>query len=296
LSQYYDQTQKANSWGSRTDLDNVLDLKKALSGVEEAMKEPNVASRPSQAGPFKSARKIRLPHTPLTPSIVADDKSSASITTAYTALRTRFLRSLTTKGFRSVLITSALEAEGKTLTAINLAISCARLEDNRVLLVDADLRKKGLTTFLNCRDSAGLFDVLGQGLDPDSAILATDLPNLYVLPAGSQPGSLTELFAGTYWKDFLAWTDTRFKLVLVDSPPLASVSETELISGGCDGVLMVVRAQSTKRDALQKVSQHLDRQKLLGVVFNSVKQDGPDEYYGERPPQKGPEKQAEALK
>ncbi len=294
MSRYYDQTQKANYWESQTDLDNVLDLKKALSTVAETLKEPNIEPPSSMVEPLPlgSGRKIRLPNTSLTPSILSDDHASAPIATAYGALRTRFLRLLTPKSFHSVVVTSALEAEGKTLTAVNLAISCARLEGNRVLLVDADLRKKGLSQFLKCSDAPGLLDILGNSVDPESAIVSTDLPNLYVLPAGRQNRPLTELFAGNHWKDFVAWTNTNFKLVLVDSPPLAPLADTELISAGCDGVLMVVRAQSTKRDILQKVSKHLDRQKLLGIVFNSTRQDRPDEYYGERPPRKGSAKQA----
>jgi capsular exopolysaccharide synthesis family protein len=190
---------------------------------------------------------------------------------------------MSTGDLRSVVITSALEGEGKTLTAMNLAISCAGLEGTRVLLVDADLRKRGLGKFQEYPSSTGLVNVLGRGAQPESAILSTNLENLYLLPAGIPDGPPTELFAGTRWKEFVNWAKGIFRIVIVDSPPLAAVADSELIAAGCDGILMVVRALSTRRETLQKVVQHLDRRKLVGAVLNSARIENSGSYYAQGP-------------
>jgi capsular exopolysaccharide synthesis family protein len=140
----------------------------------------------------------------------------------------------------------------------------------RVLLIDGDIRSRGLSRRLESLSGPGLSEVLAGKCDPEDAILATDIPNLYVLTAGSPTIPAAELFAGPGWQELIEWSNQSFKLVLVDSPPVLNLADVELMTVACDGVLMVVRAQQTKRDVLQKTTSQLDPKKLLGVVYNAA--------------------------
>lgn len=189
---------------------------------------------------------------------------------SYRALRTRLLRMRSAQGLRSVVITSAVQGEGKTLTSLNLALCCAQLHEMRVLLVDADIRSFGLSRAVDAPQGLGLADILAGNCPPEEAVLATDHPNLYVLCSGSATTPAAELFAGRRWQEFVGWCNETFKLTLMDSPPVLNLSDVELITAGCDGVLMVVRAQQTKRQTLEKCAGQIDSKKLLGIVYNGT--------------------------
>jgi capsular exopolysaccharide synthesis family protein len=167
------------------------------------------------------------------------------------------------------MLTSSVPAEGKTLTSLNLAASCAKLHNLRILLVDGDLRSRGLTRLLKMPDGPGLSDFLGRKTT-EKNVLPTEFENLFVLGAGSLNGQPSELFASPLWGEFIAWASQVYGIVIVDAPPIHTLSDAELISAGCDGVLMVVRALSTSRELAQKCVNRLDKRKLIGVVFNGI--------------------------
>lgn len=189
---------------------------------------------------------------------------------SYRALRTRLLRLRSAQGLRSVVVTSAVQGEGKTLTSLNLALCCAQLQEMRVLLVDADIRSFGLSRAVEAPAGLGLADILTGNCVPEQAVLATDHPNLFVLSSGASDTPAAELFAGRRWQEFVGWCNETFKLALMDSPPVLNLSDVELITAGCDGVLMVVRAQQTKRQILEKCAGQIDSKKLLGIVYNGT--------------------------
>jgi capsular exopolysaccharide synthesis family protein len=198
---------------------------------------------------------------------------------SYRALRAHVLRLKTSQGLRSVQLTSATAGEGKTMTALNLAAFCAQLREMSVLLLDADLRSQGLTRILKLPPSPGLAEVLSGQTEPEKAIVATDVTNLYVLPSGQSSVAPPELFADHRWQEFMTLCNDRFKLIIVDSPPVLGLSDSEAISASCDGILMVVRAQSVERDLLKKVALQLDAKKLLGLVYNAAEQRKKGSYY-----------------
>ncbi len=210
---------------------------------------------------------------PLTGLLQAQFKGSDSVESvleSYRALRTRLLRLRSDLGLRSVIITSASQGEGKTFTSLNLAACCAQLHEMRVLLIDGDIRSRGLSQKLGSLSGPGLSDVLAGKCEPENAVLGTDIPNLYVISSGSASKPSAELFAGQGWQDLIAWSSDSFNLVIVDSPPVLNLADVELMTAACDGVLMVVRALHTKRDLLEKSTSQIDSKKLLGVVYNGV--------------------------
>jgi protein-tyrosine kinase len=291
MSKYFNETLKARHLRATDEL-----LKAALD--EESGEDPIVAPRVERTVSAVDTLSITPPVAPdTTISLVADEPENSAVNgsgrvdllraklqhiqfnnlhsleaaeEAYRGLRTRLLRLRSNKNLRSVVVTSAIQGEGKTLTALNLALCCGQLHDMRVLLVDADVRSSGLSRAVDAPSSPGLADILSDGYKPEDAILATDLPNLFLLASGTAKMPAAELFANRRWQEFIAWSNGAFGLTIVDCPPVLNLSDVEMITAGCDGVLMVVRALQTRRQILQKCAGQMDSKKLLGLVYNGA--------------------------
>jgi capsular exopolysaccharide synthesis family protein len=213
--------------------------------------------------------------------VLRQDDSSKAALEAYRGLRTRLMRHQSKTDLKSIAFTSSLPGEGKTLTTMNLGLCYAQLPQQRVLVIDGDLRTSGLTGLLDHPSSPGLAEVLAGEVTADETIVATNQKNLYVLPAGTVSSSPPELFTGTHWQEFLSHCREIFTVILIDTPPLLPLADFELISAACDGIVMVVRAHFGQRETLQKTASALDQKKLLGVVFNATDVSRHDSYgYG----------------
>lgn len=275
MSKFFDETLRARKPVVPLDAVNLT----GVGGVLEST--PAVQAPGNGVGGLRleHCRKSCLPRSALLQGRFKGSDTIEPAEESYRALRTRLLRLTASQGLRSVVITSASRAEGKTLTSLNLAICCAQLQDMQVLLIDGDIRSRGLTEALGYPPSPGLAEILGGKAEPEKAILSTDLPNLYILAAGSTHVRPPELFAGRHWQELIGWSNESFRLILVDSPPLLNLSDTELISASCDGVLMVVRALHTPREMLQKAARQIDTRKLLGIVYNGSQHSFHNHYY-----------------
>ncbi len=191
---------------------------------------------------------------------------------AYRTLRTRLVKQQTKQGTRSMVITSAAQGEGKTLTTLNMALCYAKIENWPVLVIDADLRSKGLSLVLGNPPAPGLSELLECKCSTEDAIYRTDAPNLWFLPAGTASTPPPELFSSPHWKDLVGWCSESFRMVIIDSPPMLNLADFELIAGCCESVMLVVRAKSTQREPLTKVLAQIETGKLSGIVFNSAEQ------------------------
>src|SRR3989449_8005030 len=147
-----------------------------------------------------------------------------------------------------------------------LGLCYAQLPQQRVLVIDGDMRSRGLTSMLDHPSSPGLAEILSGDVAPDEAIVATNQKNLFILPAGTISSPSPELFIGTRWQEFLGHCGEMFKVILIDTPPILPVADFELISAACDVIVIVVRAHHAQRKALQKTASTLDTKKLVGVV------------------------------
>src|SRR5258708_37586577 len=125
------------------------------------------------------------------------------------------MRTQAKTGLKSIAITSSLPGEGKTLTTMNLGLCYAQLPQQRVLVIDADLRTCGLTSMLDHPSTPGLAEVLAGGVTPDEAIVATNQKNLFVLPVGTGLSSPPELFTGTRWQEFISRCGALFKFIVI---------------------------------------------------------------------------------
>ena len=183
------------------------------------------------------------------------------------AIRTQGLLKQNEK--RVVLISSAVPDEGKTFVTANLGIALAKL-GRRVILVDADLRTPSLHRGFRASPLNGLISYLLGKAEFSSCAYATAVPGLLLIPAGGTSNSAPELFSGSQMTEFLtaARRSDPDALVLIDSAPILAASETRIIAGLVDAVLLVVAANRTSRTSVSRSLSYIKSAPLLGMVLN----------------------------
>lgn len=183
-----------------------------------------------------------------------------------------------------IMVCSARPSEGKTYTAINLALSIALERDRTVLLVDADVAKPSIARVLDFPVTAGLVDYLADHERRlADLMLQTSLPKLRILPAGRRHAHSTELLASESMQQLAQELADRYhdRVVVFDSPPLLATSEAAVLAGLMGQVVMVVEAGKTKREELKEALALLNPDQYIGLVLNkSNRPFGTDYYYG----------------
>jgi len=174
---------------------------------------------------------------------------------------------------RMILVCSAKPNDGKTFCAINLALSMSAEKDVEILLVDADFAKPDVMNRLGASEGPGLLDVLAGDIDDvESCVIATDVPQLSVLPAGTRSNADTELLASERANailESLAAADPR-RIVIFDSPPALAASPASVLAGLVGQVMLVVRADRTSESDLREAVGLLDGCEQIQLVLNSV--------------------------
>ena len=218
--------------------------------------------------------------------LVAHHLPKSQWSEAFRALRTSILLSQADHPPQVILVTSALPREGKTTTAANLAVTLAQLGDSTVI-VDADLRKPGIGRLLNMDNGkyAGLSSYLAgvSSLDLVS-VPHPAIPNLVAIPTGPLPPNPADLLSSHRLVEAIAELRTKYKFIIIDSPPILAATDAVILSVQTDGVLLVVRSGATPKEAFTRTRDLLSSVKcrLLGVVLNAVDSSAPDYYYSYR--------------
>lgn len=183
-----------------------------------------------------------------------------------------------------IMVTSARPHEGKTFTAINLALSIALERDRTVLLVDADVARPSVSRVLDFPGTAGLVDFLAdRDRRLSDLMLQTSLPKLRILPAGRRHAHSTELLASESMQQLAQELAERYpdRVVVFDSPPLLATSEAAVLAGLMGQVVMVVEAGKTKQQEVKEAIALLNPDQYVGLVLNkSSRPFGADYYYG----------------
>ena len=190
---------------------------------------------------------------------------------AYRAVRTALLLSRAERPPKNILFSSAMPGEGKSVTAVNTAIAFAHLMD-RVLLIDADLRRPRCHVLLDQEERPGLTEVLAGFCELEDVVRPTPIKGLYFLGAGATPPNPSELLGSQKMREVLASLGNSFKHVLIDSAPILPVSDTVVLSTMVDGVVIVSGVRTAKkfvRDACARLFG-VGSSKILGVVLNNV--------------------------
>jgi succinoglycan biosynthesis transport protein ExoP len=232
---------------------------------------------------IKSPEEIRehlgLPFLGMVPALFDKDIKNPLINNgvpshfseSFRTVRTNLVFSSADEGTRSVIITSTAPSEGKTVVATNLAVALAQA-GQRVLLVDADMRKPRVHIVFDKPQEPGLSNVLVGKVQMSEAVHFTAVPGLWVMPAGLEPPNPAELLGSKRFKEFMSGLPQHFDWVMIDTPPVMAVTDASVAAHLASGVLFVVGAEMTSRHAGQRALEQLDhaRAKFLGAVLNRV--------------------------
>lgn len=273
-------------------------VEQAVAKIEIQAEAPRQTSgaRPAAAAPADSAetftsRQVNIDFARLRARglLTSDDERSA-LAEEYRMIKRPLLANAfgtnPVKNGNLIMVTSSLPGEGKTFTAINLAISIAMELDRTVLLVDADVAHPRMPEYLGFRAEHGLLDILRQDArDLSNMILRTNIDKLSILPAGRTYARATELLASEAMDRLIADLSNRYpdRLVLFDSPPLLATSEANVLASHMGQIVMVAEADKTPKNALREALTRLEGAcDVVGMVLNksSSQNAGGYGYYG----------------
>ncbi|MDY7230744.1 CpsD/CapB family tyrosine-protein kinase [Hyalangium rubrum] len=190
----------------------------------------------------------------------------------YRTLYYRLERMREVKPMKVIAFTSAMPGEGKTVTAVNLALAAARANpDRRILLIDADLRRCQVATTLGIRAQKGLSELLTDDeCQVRDVVRRFHATRLAVIPAGGTPEEPTQVLASGKMKQFLKAVRDNFEEVYIDLPPTLPFADAGILAHQTDGVMMVVRANVTPTKAVNQAVEQLGGAPLLGCVLNGA--------------------------
>jgi len=189
----------------------------------------------------------------------------------YRNIRTSILLSFSERPPKSMVISSPSPMEGKTTTAINMAIAFSQL-GAPVLIVDGDMRKPRIHRVFNGSNGTGLSSFLSGNAELKSIVKSSNIPNLFYIPSGPIPPNPSELLGSNLFKNMLQFLGRSFHHVIFDAPPVLSFGDSLILSNSVDGVVLVVLSGKTPKEALNQAKNALFQvnAKILGVVVNRV--------------------------
>lgn len=208
------------------------------------------------------------------PRIMAYYAPQSPVAEQYRIIRTNITAGSREIPLKSLAVTSSTHGEGKTITAINLAVTMARDRDKkRVLLADGDLRRANVLKYLGMAESTGITDIIVKGLDPELGLRETGIEGLTVLGAGSKSPDPAELLASRAFVTLLDSLKERFDFIIFDAPPVIPVTDGGLVAARCDGTLVVVQAGRTQRGIVRHCSGLLQQAqaRVLGYVVTNIR-------------------------
>lgn len=179
------------------------------------------------------------------------------------------IRELWRQGSLLLGVTSAVGGEGKTTTAINLALEIARQAEGKVLLVDADLRKPVIRKLLRLKSARGLSELLRRP-DDDLAGYLVRTDSLYVMPSNVSVEDSAKILGSPAGRSVFSRLRQEFDFIVLDLPPILPVADSYVVAGVVDGLVLVVRARRTGRELFQRALDGLEGANFLGVVLNDV--------------------------
>lgn len=215
--------------------------------------------------------KAEVPSTGNEIGLMAYQQPKSGMSEAIRHLRTSILLSGAGGPPAVILVTSPNPGEGKTTLAVNLATALA-VQGRRVVLIDTDLRKPQVYQIFRQPSQPGLSNLLAGNASPAQLLHATEVPDLFVVMAGTIPPSPTELLGSEKLKEYLQQLRQDFHHVILDSPPILGFADGLILSSLADGVLLVVKHQYTPREAgrLARDLLHKVQARVLGTVMNQL--------------------------
>lgn len=210
---------------------------------------------------------------------ILGENSSFIVKEAYKTLRTNISFSQSGEGCRKVCITSGMPGEGKSITTLNVAISFAE-SGQRVLLIDADLRRPTVARLLLENGSVGLSNILAGMCKVEDAVHANVYPNLDVICSGTVPPNPSELLSGTRMDKLIETMSAKYDYIFIDTPPVNVVTDACVIAARMDGALIVARRNHSDRESVSRCVNQMKiaGAKILGFVLNGADLEGNTKY------------------
>jgi capsular exopolysaccharide synthesis family protein len=245
----------------------------SLSSVSENLPEeaPELRQIPVEEVEIRPESRIVL---------FTDPRSAGADRFRLLRMRLRELKAVS--NIRKLLVTSPLPEDGKSTIALNLATALAEGGKRAVLLIEADFYHPTLVQRLGLRSQPGLGECLEGGLDPMSVLRRLEPLGWYLLGAGKAQGDPTELLESDLLLNLMQRFSPYFEWILIDTPPVAPLTDTVSLSKHVDATLLVVRADRTPQEAVKEALSRLGPKKVLGIVFNAAEglNNVYSEYYG----------------
>lgn len=226
-------------------------------------------------------QSISLDQETLEENLVLPQVHDDAALRAYKILRTRLLRRLEANQWRSFAVTGATPGEGKTLTAVNLAIALAQDVNTWVFLVDLDLQRPRIADYLGLDGGKGLSDYLMGDATLESIVYGPNIERLHVIPNFKATTHSSELLTSPRMQELLHGLEAEMprRIIVFDMPPVLAADDVLAFGPQIDGLLLVVGEGTTSRDALKRAREVLSEMNLLGVVLNRSAERNESAYY-----------------
>jgi capsular exopolysaccharide synthesis family protein len=253
------------------------------SGVSHTLFDPDTflvsststalpVEQPTTGMPWDQIKSL-LPAVREESRVVTLTESNSLGAEKFRLLRTRLRNLREHRQLQKLVVTSAVPNEGKTLVAMNLAICLAKHTDEKILLLEGDLRKPMLGAHLGIKSLPGVGQWSASVDEPFSKfIYRFDDLQLWILPAGSAPEDPVNILQSSRFLELCKHLSTCFDWIIIDAPPLLPMADVSFWSRQADGLLLVVREGTTPKTILQKGLDTLDNPKVIGVVLNDAQQ------------------------
>ena len=250
----------------------------SVSAPATPLQEPERRPIHTPPAPGTVAQKI----VPSSPFIVNQNDPYSPIGEEFRKLKSALVELTKGDEFKNtILITSAVQHEGKSITSLNLAISLAQEYDHTVLLIDADFRRPSIHRYLGIESGKGFSDYLLGEAAIGEVMIPTGIGRLSVISGGSEVPNPVELFASQKTEALIAEMKHRYpdRFIIFDSPPLLPFAESRTLAHLVDGVLLVVKEQLASQKNVKEAIEALKGCGLLGMVYNDTLIDQHDEMY-----------------
>lgn len=253
-----------------------------MSRIEEALEKASKLRTESTLELFTEKKAAQI-HTPppmtatgitvVNPLLVTVNDPHTQAAEEYRKLKSVIVN-LTKEGsfLNMLMVTSSIGGEGKSLTALNLALSLAQEFDHTVLLVDADIRKPSIHNYLGIENSAGLTDCLLNEIDVKDALIRTGIGKLSFLPAGRSVPNPAEVFNSQRMRDFFLEMKNRYqdRYIIIDTPPVLPFAETRTLSSIVDGIVLVAKEGLVTLHNIKETMEYIKGAPMLGIVYNEA--------------------------
>ncbi len=243
-----------------------------MSKIEDALEKANKLRQVDKVE-IKSRPDLSNGVEPIevdNPYIVTMSEPDSPVAEEYRRLKSMVIRKTKKDFLNTLMITSAVDGEGKSITAINLAVSLAQEIDHSILLVDSDLRNPMIHKYLGIENKYGLSDYLTGDVDISDILIRTGIGNLVVIPAGKAVQNPMELLSSDKMESLIKELKQRYvdRYVIIDTPPILSFAEAISIGAYVDGVVFVIKERGPQKKDVENALTMIKDLRILGFILN----------------------------